>query len=69
MQVVAVWVGVPYLLAKVVCAAAVFAVWSFPAQRRLVFTDRPQTGHPIDDADVGLGLELDADLDPAASLA
>jgi putative flippase GtrA len=37
MQVVAVELGVPYLLAKLICAAAVFAVWSFPAQRRLVF--------------------------------
>ena len=29
--------GVPYLLAKAVCAVAVFAIWSFPAQRYLVF--------------------------------
>jgi putative flippase GtrA len=27
----------PYLVAKALCAAAVFAVWSYPAQRRLVF--------------------------------
>ena len=37
MQLVAVWLGVPYLLAKLLCAAAVFAVWTYPAQRRLVF--------------------------------
>jgi putative flippase GtrA len=37
MQLVAVELGVPYLIAKLVCAAGVFAVWTFPAQRRLVF--------------------------------
>jgi putative flippase GtrA len=37
MQIVAVELGVPYLLAKLICAAAVFAVWTYPAQRRLVF--------------------------------
>jgi putative flippase GtrA len=37
MQLVAVELGVPYLIAKLICAAAVFAVWSYPAQRRLVF--------------------------------
>jgi putative flippase GtrA len=34
------WMGVPYLLAKALCAAAVFAAWSYPAQRRLVFAPR-----------------------------
>jgi len=37
MQLVAVKLGVPYLLAKLLCAAVVFAVWTYPAQRRLVF--------------------------------
>jgi putative flippase GtrA len=37
MHLVAVELGVPYLFAKLVCAAAVFAVWTYPAQRRLVF--------------------------------
>lgn len=37
MQLVAVKLGVPYLLAKLICAALVFAVWTYPAQRRLVF--------------------------------
>jgi putative flippase GtrA len=37
MQLVAVDLGVPYLLAKLICAAVVFAVWTYPAQRRLVF--------------------------------
>ena len=37
MHVVVVDLGVPYLLAKLICATAVFAVWTYPAQRRLVF--------------------------------
>lgn len=37
MHAVAVGLGVPYLLAKLVCAIAVFAGWTYPAQRRLVF--------------------------------
>ena len=37
MQLVAVTLAVPYLLAKLICAAVVFAVWTYPAQRRLVF--------------------------------
>ena len=37
MKLVAVDLHVPYLLAKVVCAAAVFVAWTYPAQRRLVF--------------------------------
>jgi putative flippase GtrA len=41
MQLVAVDLGVPYLLAKLICAAVVFAVWTYPAQRRLVFRRRP----------------------------
>jgi len=31
--------GVPYLAAKAVAAIAVFAAWSYPAQKRIVFTD------------------------------
>jgi putative flippase GtrA len=37
MHVVAVELGVPYLLAKLLCAVCVFAAWTYPAQRRLVF--------------------------------
>ncbi len=37
MQLVAVDLGVPYLLAKLMCAAVVFVLWTYPAQRRLVF--------------------------------
>ena len=33
-------VGVPYLLAKVICSALVFLAWTYPAQRRLVFLAR-----------------------------
>jgi len=53
MQVVSVWGGVPYLLAKVLCAAAVFVLWSYPGQRRFVF----RSSSP------------DLDLDPSRSLA
>ena len=31
---------VPYILAKLGCAAAVFIAWTYPAQRRLVFRHR-----------------------------
>ena len=37
MHVVAVKLGVPYLVAKLICAVVVFAAWTYPAQRRLVF--------------------------------
>jgi putative flippase GtrA len=37
MHVVAVWIGVPVLAAKLVCAAVVFVAWSYPAQKRFVF--------------------------------
>ena len=37
MHVVAVMLGVPYLLAKLICAVVVFVAWTYPAQRRLVF--------------------------------
>jgi putative flippase GtrA len=40
--------GVPYLAAKALCAAAVFVVWSYPAQRRLVFVARPAADLAID---------------------
>jgi hypothetical protein len=37
MHLVAVTLGVPYLVAKLICAAVVFAAWTYPAQRRIVF--------------------------------
>jgi putative flippase GtrA len=37
MQVFAVKLGVQYVVAKVLCSALIFLVWTYPAQRRLVF--------------------------------
>ncbi len=37
MELVAVQLRVPYKLAKLICAALVFAAWTYPAQRRIVF--------------------------------
>jgi len=37
MKLVAVKLGVPVLPAKLLCAAAIFIFWTYPAQRRLVF--------------------------------
>jgi putative flippase GtrA len=37
MQVSAVGLGVPYVLAKLLCSTLVFAAWTYPAQRYLVF--------------------------------
>ena len=40
MKIVAVELGVPVFPAKLLCAAAVFFAWTYPAQRRLVFSRR-----------------------------
>ena len=40
MQIVAVKLGAPVLVAKVVCSAVIFVAWTYPAQRRLVFKPR-----------------------------
>jgi putative flippase GtrA len=37
MKVVTVKLGVSVVVAKLACAAVVFAIWTYPAQRRLVF--------------------------------
>lgn len=37
MKVVAVKLGVPVVPAKLLCAATIFVLWTYPAQRRLVF--------------------------------
>lgn len=37
MKIVAVDLGVNVVVAKLVCAAAIFIAWTYPAQRRLVF--------------------------------
>lgn len=44
MKLIAVELGVPVLPAKLVCAAAVFFAWTYPAQRRLVFSQRATVG-------------------------
>ena len=40
MQLIAVGLGVQYIVAKLMCSALVFLVWTYPAQRRLVFRRR-----------------------------
>jgi putative flippase GtrA len=37
MKVATATLGLPVVVAKLACAAMVFAVWTYPAQRRLVF--------------------------------
>ncbi len=37
MKLVAVELGVPYVVAKLLCAVTVFILWTYPAQRKLVF--------------------------------
>lgn len=37
MQLAVVQLGAPVMIAKLICAAVVFAAWTYPAQRRLVF--------------------------------
>lgn len=39
-QVFAVMIGLPYLIAKAIAAVLIFVFWSFPVQRRLVFRTR-----------------------------
>ncbi|MDB4955468.1 MAG: hypothetical protein JWO36_3037 [Myxococcales bacterium] len=41
MQLFAVHLGIQYVVAKVLCSALIFLVWTYPAQRRLVFRTRP----------------------------
>lgn len=71
MSVVAVGLGVPYLKAKAICAALVFLVWSYPAQRRFVFRQLSARSLDLDelDDDVEDLLDFDDDRDPAASAA
>lgn len=38
MHVTVVLMGIPYLIAKVFCASAAFFLWSYPAQKRFVFS-------------------------------
>jgi putative flippase GtrA len=41
MQLFVVGLGVPYLVAKAICAVLVFLAWTYPAQRRIVFSPSP----------------------------
>ncbi len=43
MQLVAVKLAVPVVLAKLACSLLVFVVWTYPAQRRLVFRFSPSS--------------------------
>ncbi len=38
--------GLPVVAAKLACAAIVFAIWTYPAQRRLVFARGAECGEP-----------------------
>jgi putative flippase GtrA len=38
-HILAVLIGVPYLIAKAIAAALVFLIWTYPAQARLVFPE------------------------------
>jgi putative flippase GtrA len=40
MHIIAVKLGAPVLVAKILCSAVVFVAWTYPAQRRLVFRRR-----------------------------
>lgn len=42
MKLVAVELGVPYIVAKLLCAVTIFMVWTYPAQRKLVFSAREE---------------------------
>ena len=42
--------GVPVVSAKLVCAAVVFAIWSYPAQRYLVFARSAQAAQAAEAA-------------------
>ena len=45
MQIVAVKLAVPYLIAKLICSVVIFVVWSYPAMQRGVFHDRSLDHH------------------------
>jgi putative flippase GtrA len=42
MKIATATLGVPVVAAKLACAAVVFAIWTYPAQRRLVFARAAQ---------------------------
>jgi putative flippase GtrA len=52
-HVLAVLVGLPYLLAKAIAAGLVFLFWSYPAQARLVFrAPRHPASAPLDELEL-----------------
>ena len=55
-HILAVLIGLPYLIAKAVAAALVFLVWTYPAQARLVFPDAAE----VDTGDSMSELALDS---------
>ena len=59
MKIVSVELGVPYVVAKLICAVIVFVAWTYPAQRRLVFA-RPSTAPTW-------RVDVDADADVSAA--
>jgi putative flippase GtrA len=53
-HILAVLIGVPYLIAKAIAAALVFLIWTYPAQARLVF---PETAEIAGDSMPELALD------------
>ena len=69
MNIVAVEMGVQYMLAKLICAVLVFIVWTYPAQKTLVFPSvRSRAPWPEPAAiDAVIPEDLDIDLDRRAA--
>jgi len=53
-HILAVLIGIPYLIAKAIAAALVFILWTYPAQARLVF---PETADGAGDSMAELALD------------
>lgn len=53
-HILAVLIGIPYLIAKAIAAALVFVLWTYPAQARLVF---PETADVVGDSMAELALD------------
>lgn len=67
MNIVAVQLGVQYMLAKLICAVLVFIVWTYPAQKTLVFprsVARAPWPEPVEIVD---DVEADVELDRRAA--
>jgi putative flippase GtrA len=68
MNIVAVQLGVQYMLAKLVCAVIVFVAWTYPAQKTLVFPRRVQ-GATWPELERISDLELDPEIDAEVEVA